>query len=306
MATPLGWSKAGSGSVCLAFDQLRDVIESQEELIHQLRNVMVLQDENFVSKEEFQAVEKKLVEEKAAHAKTKVLLAKEEEKLQFALGEVEVLSKQLEKEKLAFEKAVKSKVLQESSKKDQLITKCNEIESHIIKQEDILNGKENEIKELQQVISQQKQIFSPPPAGSIAGITCLTSGSRSSRRATWPRCWTRSIRKPQGRVRPTATSIPGKNKMAAAFLFSGCNPQPLPSLLWESPASRPCYFPPFWVVVAVHKVGACSLREELGLCCLVGTTASFGYLIPSYINSPGYPVTSHPTPSVLVNLTLPT
>ncbi|KAI2539145.1 SPATA24 isoform 3, partial [Pan troglodytes] len=110
-------------------------------------------------KEEFQAVEKKLVEEKAAHAKTKVLLAKEEEKLQFALGEVEVLSKQLEKEKLAFEKAVKSKVLQESSKKDQLITKCNEIESHIIKQEDILNGKENEIKELQQVISQQKQIF---------------------------------------------------------------------------------------------------------------------------------------------------
>lgn len=34
-----------------------------------------------------------------------------------------------------------------------------EIESHIIKQEDILNGKENEIKELQQVISQQKEIF---------------------------------------------------------------------------------------------------------------------------------------------------
>ncbi|XP_036080734.1 spermatogenesis-associated protein 24 isoform X1 [Rousettus aegyptiacus] len=167
MATPVGWSQggsgSGSGSVCLAFDQLRDVIESQEELIHQLRNVMVLQDENFVSKEEFQAVEKKLVEEKAAHAKTKVLLAKEEEKLQFALGEVEVLSKQLEKEKLAFEKAlstVKSRALQESSKKDQLITKCNEIESHIIKQEDILNGKENEIKELQQVISQQKQIFS--------------------------------------------------------------------------------------------------------------------------------------------------
>ncbi|KAF6083089.1 spermatogenesis associated 24 [Phyllostomus discolor] len=128
MATPAGWSQGGSGSVCLAFDQLRDVIESQEELIHQLRNVMVLQDENFVSKEEFQALEKKLVDEKAAHAKTKVLLTKEEEKLQFALGEVEVLSKQLEKEKLAFEKAlstVKSRALQESSKKDQLITKCN-------------------------------------------------------------------------------------------------------------------------------------------------------------------------------------
>ncbi|XP_059773205.1 spermatogenesis-associated protein 24 isoform X4 [Balaenoptera ricei] len=196
MATPVGWSPGGSGSVCLAFDQLRDVIESQEELIQQLRNVMVLQDENFVSKEEFQAVEKKLVEEKAAHAKTKVLLAKEEEKLQFALGEVEVLSKQLEKEKLAFEKAlssVKSRALQESSKKDQLITKCN-------------------------------------------GITCLTSGSRSSRRTTWPTCWTRSIRKPRGRVRPAAASVPGKNKMVVSFLSSGCNAQPLPSLLWWSPS----------------------------------------------------------------------
>ncbi|XP_014335066.1 spermatogenesis-associated protein 24 isoform X1 [Bos indicus] len=184
MATPVGWSQGGSGSVCLAFDQLRDVIESQEELIHQLRNVMILQDENFVSKEEFQAVEKKLVEEKAAHAKTKVLLAKEEEKLQFALGEVEVLSKQLEKEKLAFEKAlssVKSRALQESSKKDQLITKCN-------------------------------------------GITCLTSGSRSSKRTTWPKCWTRSIRKPRGRVRPGAVSVPGKNKMVVAFLLSAVKP----------------------------------------------------------------------------------
>ncbi|XP_029073568.1 spermatogenesis-associated protein 24 isoform X1 [Monodon monoceros] len=239
MATPVGWSQGGSGSVCLAFDQLRDVIEAQEELIHQLRNVMVLQDENFVSKEEFQAVEKKLVEEKAAHAKTKVLLATEEEKLQFALGEVEVLSKQLEKEKLAFEKAlssVKSRALQESSKKDQLITKCNEIESHVIKQEDILNGKENEIKELQQVISQQKEIFSPCPAGSVAGITCLTFGSRSSRRTTWPRCWTRSIRKPRGCVRPGAASVPGKNKMGVSFLLSGCNAQPLPSLLWWSPS----------------------------------------------------------------------
>lgn len=40
MATPVGWSQGGSGSVCLAFDQLRDVIEAQEELIHQLRNVV--------------------------------------------------------------------------------------------------------------------------------------------------------------------------------------------------------------------------------------------------------------------------
>ncbi|XP_072486570.1 spermatogenesis-associated protein 24 isoform X1 [Notamacropus eugenii] len=145
-----------------AFLQLRDVIGSQEQVIHWLKSTMAIQEEKFVSKEEYEAVVKKLEEEKAAHAQTKGLLAKETEKLQFALGEVEVLSKQLEREKQAFEKAlssVKNKVLTESTKKDKLITKCNEIESHIIKQEDILNGKENEIKELQNVISHQKQIF---------------------------------------------------------------------------------------------------------------------------------------------------
>ncbi|XP_036607082.1 spermatogenesis-associated protein 24 isoform X2 [Trichosurus vulpecula] len=145
-----------------AFQQLRDVIGSQGRVIHRLRSAMAIQEEKFVSKEEYEAVVKKLEEEKAAHAQTKGLLAKETEKLQFALGEVEVLSKQLEREKQAFEKAlssVKNKVLTESTKKDKLLTKCNEIESHIIKQEDILNGKENEIKELQNVISHQKHIF---------------------------------------------------------------------------------------------------------------------------------------------------
>ncbi|XP_027712407.1 spermatogenesis-associated protein 24 isoform X2 [Vombatus ursinus] len=123
-------------TVSFAFRQLRDVIGSQEQVIHRLKSTMAIQEEKFVSKEEYEAVVKKL--------------------------EVEVLSKQLEREKQAFEKAlssVKNKVLTESTKKDKLITKCNEIENHIIKQEDILNGKENEIKELQNVISHQKQIF---------------------------------------------------------------------------------------------------------------------------------------------------
>uniref|UniRef100_F6YD14 Spermatosis associated 24 n=1 Tax=Monodelphis domestica TaxID=13616 RepID=F6YD14_MONDO len=157
-----GFLFGGRESASYAFQQLRDVIESQEQVIHGLKSTMAIQEEKFVSKEEYEAVVKKLEEEKAAHAQTKGLLAKETEKLQFALGEVEVLSKQLEREKQAFEKAlssVKNKVLTESTKKDKLITKCNEIESHIIKQEDILNGKENEIKELQNVISHQKQIF---------------------------------------------------------------------------------------------------------------------------------------------------
>ncbi|XP_036596855.1 spermatogenesis-associated protein 24-like [Trichosurus vulpecula] len=160
MAEPLKNYLEDENTVPFAFQQLWDVIGSQEQVIHELESMMDTQEEKFV--EEYEAVVKKLEEEKAAHAQTKGLLAKETGKLQFALGEVEVPYKQLEREKQAFEKAlssVKNKVLIGSTKQDKLITKCNEIESHVIKQEAILNEKENEIKELQNVISHQKQIF---------------------------------------------------------------------------------------------------------------------------------------------------
>uniref|UniRef100_A0A6I8NBC3 Spermatogenesis associated 24 n=1 Tax=Ornithorhynchus anatinus TaxID=9258 RepID=A0A6I8NBC3_ORNAN len=130
-----------------------------------------------------------IMAEKAEHAKTKSQLAKESEKLQFALGEVEVLARQLEREKRAFEKAlsgVQGRVRKESAQKDKLLAKCSgarlggegdaglplcplpraspslrpsEIESHILKQEGLLNVKENEIKELHRIITQQKQSF---------------------------------------------------------------------------------------------------------------------------------------------------
>lgn len=77
------------------------------------------------------------------------------------------------------------------------------------------------------------------PAGSVAGITCLTSGSRSNRRTTWPRCWTRSIRKRPEHVGPVAASVPGKNKMLVVFLFSSCNAQLLPSLFWGDSSFLP-------------------------------------------------------------------
>uniref|UniRef100_A0A8D0HSF6 Spermatosis associated 24 n=1 Tax=Sphenodon punctatus TaxID=8508 RepID=A0A8D0HSF6_SPHPU len=152
------WEQPGPET--LAFRQLRDLLEVQEALIGRLRQRIAIQEENVVSKEDYKAVVKKLEEKEEKHAKTKILLTKESERLQFALGEVEVLSKQLEREKQAFENALssmKSKVLKESTKKDKLISKCSVIESHIQKQEDILKDKENEIKELQHFISKQKQ-----------------------------------------------------------------------------------------------------------------------------------------------------
>uniref|UniRef100_A0A8C4J6Y6 Spermatosis associated 24 n=1 Tax=Dromaius novaehollandiae TaxID=8790 RepID=A0A8C4J6Y6_DRONO len=103
-----------------------------------------------------------LQEEESAHARTKDLLTKESEKLDFALGEVEVLSRQLKREKQIFEKtldSVKSKALAELTQKDKLINKCNEIKSHIVKQEDVLKDKENEIQALQRCITQQKRML---------------------------------------------------------------------------------------------------------------------------------------------------
>ena len=44
-------------------------------------------------------------EEQLEHVKTKAKLAGETEKLQFALGEIDILNKELQREKAAFESA---------------------------------------------------------------------------------------------------------------------------------------------------------------------------------------------------------
>ncbi|XP_068815644.1 spermatogenesis-associated protein 24 isoform X3 [Struthio camelus] len=134
--------------------------EAQAALLERLRRRLAFQEENFVSRQDYEAVARKLQEEEKAHARTKDLLTKESEKLDFALGEVEVLSRQLKREKEIFEKtldSMKRKALEELTQKDKLINKCNEIKSRIVKQEDVLKDKENEIQALQRCVAQQKQ-----------------------------------------------------------------------------------------------------------------------------------------------------
>ncbi|XP_060114004.1 spermatogenesis-associated protein 24 [Heteronotia binoei] len=144
----------------VAFRQLRDVVAAQEMLVEKLRRQIAVLEENSVSRVEYEAIVKKLEKEEKEHAETKSYLAKKSEQLEFALGEIDILSKQLEREKQAFENAlsnVKNRVLKESIQKDKLKIKCTEIESHIQKQEDIVNSKDNEIKELQHFVNKQKQ-----------------------------------------------------------------------------------------------------------------------------------------------------
>ncbi|XP_067890585.1 spermatogenesis-associated protein 24-like isoform X2 [Heterodontus francisci] len=121
-------------------------------LVHrQLRDIVLLQQRKIRSFGE--------MNERLEHAKTKALLSKESEKLQFALGEIEILMKQLDREKKAFENAlesIKNKAVKESTKNDKLISKCSEIESQMEKQDDILSNKEDQIKELCHLLAKQK------------------------------------------------------------------------------------------------------------------------------------------------------
>ncbi|XP_015674187.1 spermatogenesis-associated protein 24 [Protobothrops mucrosquamatus] len=142
--------------------RLRDLIEIHEASRDKLRREINILKENSVNKEEYDAVVKKLEKEEKEHAETKNTLAITSERLQFALGETDILSKQLEWEKQAFDKAlsqIKSKLLKQSLQKDKLISKCTEIETHIQKQENILSCKENEIKALHYFVNEQKQIL---------------------------------------------------------------------------------------------------------------------------------------------------
>ncbi|KAJ7341524.1 hypothetical protein JRQ81_005725 [Phrynocephalus forsythii] len=144
----------------LAFQQLRGLVETQEALLSSLRRQIAVQEENSISKVEYEVIVKELEKEKEEHAKTKKNLDVVSEQLEFALGEIDVLSKQLLREKQAFDNAlsrVNNRVLKQSIQKDKLISKCSEIENHIQKQEDILNNKENVIKELQKLVNRQKQ-----------------------------------------------------------------------------------------------------------------------------------------------------
>uniref|UniRef100_A0A8C6XLJ0 Uncharacterized protein n=1 Tax=Naja naja TaxID=35670 RepID=A0A8C6XLJ0_NAJNA len=88
-----------------AVQQLRDLIEIQAALLDELRLKINIQKVNSVNKEEYDTVVKKLEKEEKEHAETKNTLAITSERLQFALGEIDILSKQLEWEKQAFDKA---------------------------------------------------------------------------------------------------------------------------------------------------------------------------------------------------------
>ncbi|KAL9983917.1 hypothetical protein ACROYT_G006163 [Oculina patagonica] len=140
--------------------QLQDVIRFQHTALARTKAKMSRTDDR-VPREEYEKLVRELEEEKLEHVRTKAKLASESEKLQFALGEIDILNKQLQREKLSFENAygqVKNKALEESQEKKQIQTKCQAMEELCTKQDDILTTKDAKIKELKLRLVRQKQV----------------------------------------------------------------------------------------------------------------------------------------------------
>ncbi|XP_041123028.1 spermatogenesis-associated protein 24-like [Polyodon spathula] len=143
----------------LVHNQLRDIIQTQQRVLATFKKTMITKEQELIPKEQYEEVVNDLENERLQHAKTQALLNQESEKLQFALGEIDILTNQMEREKKSFEKVlacIKNKALKESTKNDKLKSKCNEIESTVQKHEDILIKKENQIKQLHNQLAKQK------------------------------------------------------------------------------------------------------------------------------------------------------
>ncbi|XP_069791076.1 spermatogenesis-associated protein 24-like isoform X4 [Narcine bancroftii] len=156
--------------------QLQDLVLMQQQQVESFGEMIRNREEESVRAKMYDDVVKELENERLEHAKTKALLSKESEKLQFALGEVEILTKQLEREKKAFENAlesIKNKTLKELNKNDKLKSKCNDIESKIEKQEDILSSKEDQIKELCHQLAKQKATLKYRPFSLLSATAPL-------------------------------------------------------------------------------------------------------------------------------------
>ncbi|XP_033878617.1 spermatogenesis-associated protein 24-like [Acipenser ruthenus] len=143
----------------LVYNQLRDLIQTQQRVLATIRETMITKERELIPKEQYEEVVNDLENERLQHAKTQALLNQESEKLQFALGEIDILTNQMQREKKSFEKvlaSIKNKALKESTKNDKLKSKCNEMEFTVQKHEDILIKKENQIKQLHNQLTKHK------------------------------------------------------------------------------------------------------------------------------------------------------
>ncbi|KAJ8281498.1 hypothetical protein COCON_G00040170 [Conger conger] len=143
----------------VVFKQLQEVIRIQQQIILSLNEKLSLLEKGVVPTDKYEGIISELKEERHQHDWTRQRLSQESEKLNFATGEIQILTRKLEREKESFEKALhseKTKARKELAKSNKLNTKCARINSIIQKREDILNEKENQISELHTKLEKQR------------------------------------------------------------------------------------------------------------------------------------------------------
>ncbi|CAH1783069.1 unnamed protein product [Owenia fusiformis] len=140
--------------------QLEDVIRTQQTACDALKETSVIKEE-MVPRSAYDDVLRELETEKMAHANTNARLMETQDRLEFALGEIEILSKQLEREKQQFSKTfglLKTKALKETTKNIKLVNKCTVIEQQCEKQEDVITDKQDELQKLSKKLKDQEEI----------------------------------------------------------------------------------------------------------------------------------------------------
>ncbi|XP_076461600.1 spermatogenesis-associated protein 24-like [Babylonia areolata] len=140
---------------------MRDHLISKEEHLSKLNKVEQSVQDNFVRREEHDALVQKLEQEQHSHADTKLRLMEVTDKLDFTLGEVEVLNRQLSKEKEAFQQIVdslRSQVAKGNNWNEELEAKYTACQRQCQDLNARLSSREVTIESLEErLASQQKQ-----------------------------------------------------------------------------------------------------------------------------------------------------
>lgn len=141
---------------------MRDSFVSKSMYEEDLKNLERSIRDEYVPRSKLEEVENDLQEERVAHLNTKKQLNDVSDRLEFALGEIEILTKQLEREKVAFQKAfgnIQNKAIQETSKSIKLERKFTDISKQCEKQQDDIELKTGALKTLENKVKEQEVVY---------------------------------------------------------------------------------------------------------------------------------------------------
>ncbi|KAK6186330.1 hypothetical protein SNE40_008384 [Patella caerulea] len=148
--------------VCHQKSVLEESLLTREDEKKNMRDLQATIKDKYVPKEEFEKILLELQTERYEHARTRNKLTEVTDKLEFSLGEIEILTKQLEREKLSFEasyNSLKNKTVQMSNRQKDVESKWTETKTRCKNLEVKMHDKDEEIKRLQNLLVEQNHKY---------------------------------------------------------------------------------------------------------------------------------------------------